>query len=174
MLGDWKDSQHPSNAPSMMGSTQIWCTDDISSSSTSPKTGFDFTMALAKHELIVTLMKEFYAIFDTEWKADIRSCASSGSGPSRPQSKSSALAPLAGKNSKRRTQDRDSPPLDDGNGSGKRGKKGGPDTGHHTQGRLFACPFHKHDPSKYCLNDDTGAAYRSCPGPGFASISHLK
>ena len=130
-------------------------------------------IAEAKHELIVTLMKEVYAMFGSEWKVSARTCAASQQGSSGGQAQPSKLtAPRDGKNSKKRLKDRDSSPPGDDNG--KRKKRDEPDAELQKQGRPFACPFHKYDPYKYSLNSDTGAAYRSCLGPGFTSISHVK
>ena len=130
-------------------------------------------IAEAKHELMVTLMKEVYAMFDSEWKVSARTCATSQQGSCGGQAQPSKLAaPRDGKNSKKRLKDRDSSPPGDDNG--KRKKRDDPDAELQKQDRPFACPFHKYDPYKYSLNSDTGAAYRSCLGPGFTSISHVK
>ena len=122
---------------------------------------------------MVTLMKEVYAMFDSEWKLSARTCANSQQASSGGQALPSKLAaPRNGKNSKKRSKDRDSSPPGDDNG--KRRKRDDPDAGLQNKGRLFACPFHKYDPYKYSLNSDTGAVYRTCLGPGFTSISHVK
>lgn len=122
---------------------------------------------------MVTLMKEVYAMFDSEWKVSARSCTNFQEGSTRGKAQPSNLAaPRGGINSKKRLKDRDSSPPDDDNG--KRRKKDDPDAGRQKQDRPFACPFYKYDPYKYSLNSDTGAAYRSCQGPGFTSISHVK
>ena len=140
------------------------------SSSEPPYSSFDLNIAKAKHELMVTLMKEVYAMFDSKWKANIRTCATSQQGSSGTHARPSQIeAPRAGQHSKKRMKDRDTSPP--GKGNGKRKKNDDPKVGLHRQ---FACPFHKYDPYKYSLNSDTGAAYKSCMGPGSVSISHLK
>ena len=122
---------------------------------------------------MVNLMKEVYALFDAKWKVSARTCATSHQTPSGGKAQpSKPAAPRDGKNSKKRLKDRDfSPPGDD---EGKRRKTDNPEVELQNQGRPFACPFHKYDPFKYSLNSDTGAAYRSCLGPGFTTISHVK
>ena len=143
------------------------------SPSQSPYSSFDLNIAQAKHNLMVTLMKDVYAMFDSKWEGSVRTCATSGEQSSGGRAQSSKVETTrVAKGSKKRMKDRDSSPP--GRGNGKREKKDDPDIGLHDQSRLLACPFHKHDPSKYCLNGDTGATYRSCPGPGFMCISHLK
>ena len=132
---------------------------------------FDLSIAKAKHELMVTLMKEVYALFDTGWK--VRTCANSKQESSGTRAQSSRPEDSrVGKSSKKRMRDRDSSPP--GDGDGKREKKDDPDIRLHHQSRTFACPFHKHDPYKYSFNGDTGVVYRSCPTFGSASISHLR
>ena len=112
-------------------------------------------------------------MFDSEWKLSARTCATSQQRSSGGQAQTSKLAaPRHGESSKKRPKDRDSSPPGDDNG--KRRKRDDAEAGLQNQGRPFACPFHKYDPYKYSLNSDTGAAYRSCLGPGFTSISHVK
>ena len=141
--------------------------------SQSPYSSFDLKIAQAKHELIVTLMKEVYALFDTIWRIKVRTCAPSQQESSGTQSQPSKLeTPWVGGTNKKRKKDRDSSPPGDGND--KRGKMDDPDAELQHQGRPFACPFRKYDPYKYTLNSNTGTTYRSCLGPGFRSISHVK
>lgn len=167
----YESSELQTNTSSVVMSSQSECTS--SSPRQLPYTAFDLEIVRAKHELMVTLMKEVYAIFDSGWKVNVQTCASSQQGSSGNQAQTSKReAPRLDKNPKRRKKDRDSsPPGDD---DGKRKKRDDPDAGLQNQCRLFACPFHKYDPYKYSLNSDTGAAYRSCQGPGFTSISHVK
>lgn len=143
------------------------------SPSQSPENSFDLSIAQAKHKLMVTLMKEVYAMFDSKWKVSVRTCAGSQQESSRTRAQSSKTeVPRVDKNFKKKNNDRDSSPPEDGNR--KREKKEGPDAQLHRQLRQYACPFHKHDPYKYSLNGETGAVYRYCPGHGAVSISHLK
>ena len=122
--------------------------------------------------MMVSLMRDVYAIFNPHWKAEVRSHAGNraGSTGAHAQNSNSRIPPSAGK-SKRRLQDRDSPPPN-GNDEKKRKTKS-PSSGDDGQ-RLFACCFHKFNAQKYCSNDDTGSKYRSCAGPGFSKISKLK
>ena len=141
----------------------------------SPSGVFDFAMAQAKHELIVRLMKDVYAMFDLSRTTNVRMCGASGSDLSTTQSYQITTESSSGssrRNGKRRMQDRGSPPPGDGNG--KRRSRGGSDADAQSKSRPFACPMHKHDPHKYSLNSGRGAMYRSCLGPGFLRISRLK
>jgi hypothetical protein len=130
----------------------------------------------AKHELLVTLMKDVYAMLGSkEEVANVRTCAtSSESGPSGtfPQGSASEL-PTLGKDSKRRMQGRKLPREED-NDDGKRRKKTGLslDPRHHS--RRYACPFHKHNPIRYSVENSIMIRYRTCSGPGFTAISRLK
>ena len=130
-------------------------------------------MAYAKHRLMVSLLKDVYSIFNSQWNADLRSRAgsqTSGTGTSSQQS--SSRTPSSTNQGKRKMQDRDSD-SPDANDEKKRKTNAGAtrDSG---QGRLFACCFHKYNAQKYCSNIDTGTKYRSCAGPGFSRIAQLK
>ena len=46
--------------------------------------------------------------------------------------------------------------------------------GHTDTGRKFACPFHKHDPTRYSSKGTAGKFYRVCSGPGFSTIDRVK
>ena len=122
--------------------------------------------------MIISLMRDVYAIFNPHWKAEVRSHAENRatSTGAHAQDTVSRTSLFTGKG-KRRLQDRDSPPPD-GNDEKKRKTKSS-SSGDHGQ-RLFACCFHKFNAQKYCINDDTGSKYRSCAGPGFSKISQLK
>lgn len=139
----------------------------------SPGNQTDMTIAYAKHQMMVSIMQDVYAMFDSQWKANVRErTASQSSSPYlNSQRLESSDRPAQGKG-KRRMQDRDSPPPDDNNE--KRRKGAPPDPKRNDQNPQFACPFNKHDSRKYCANLDTGAKYRSCQAPGFSSISRLK
>lgn len=83
--------------------------------SQSPYSSFDLKIAQAKHELIVTLMKEVYALFDTIWRIKVRTCAPSQQESSGTQSQPSKLkTPWVGGTNQRRKKDRDSSPPGDG------------------------------------------------------------
>ena len=129
----------------------------------------DLVTIQAKHKLMVTLMEDVYTIFDSNWRADARTCATSTSGSSQNQpSQSSSSYPNVHSNTKKRMRGRESPPPDDSNS--KRGRK----SASNQHSRPYACPFHKYNPQKFTLNHDTGAIYRSCLGPGFSNVSQVK
>ena len=123
--------------------------------------------------MMISLMGDVYAIFNSHMRAKIRSHAGSrtASTGAHAQNSTSRTTPSTAKN-KRRLQDRDSPPPD-GNDE-KRRKYISTNSGDDAQVRLFACCFHKHNAQKYSANSDTGSKYRSCAGPGFSRISKLK
>lgn len=130
----------------------------------------------AKHELLVTLIKDVYAMLGSkEEVSNVRTCAtSSESGPSGTLSQgSTSELPTLGKDSNRRMQGRKLPREED-NDDGKRRKKTGLglDPRHHS--RRYACPFHKHNPIKYSVENSIITRYRTCSGPGFSAISRLK
>lgn len=131
------------------------------------------TFAYAKHRMIVSLMSDFYAIFDPHWSGECNSRASSHSentgASSQISSSSKSSSPGWGQ---KRMQDRDSH-SPNGNDEKKR-KTNLPKSRNGEQGRLFACCFYKYNAQKYCSNSDTGTRYRSCAGPGFSRISQLK
>ncbi len=74
---------------------------------------------------------------------------------------------------KRGKLDRDGGPPRDDDGGGK-----GKDCSIHVvkskRSLFFACPFHKFNRHKYCVNLQTGQKYRTCWRPGFESIARLK
>ncbi len=59
------------------------------------------------------------------------------------------------------------------------GISGDPETGSRTPLLRLACPYHKKNPAKYCIQHGTDdnskkTDYRSCEGPGFKNIQRLK
>lgn len=141
--------------------------------SPSPENDAWLTVTYVKHRMMVSLMRDVYAIFDPHWKSEVRSHAGdqAASTGAHAQNSISRALPSTGKG-KWRLQDRDSPPPD-GNDEKKRKTKSS-NFGDDGQERLFACCFHKHNAQKYCSNGDTRLKYRSCAGPGFRKISKLK
>lgn len=132
-----------------------------------------FLLIREKQHLITILMHEVYAMFDSPRIDNIRSCTSSHTASSSNQSQdSNNVTRMSQRFGKRQMQDRDSSPPGDDNG--KRRRKEPSKSNDCGPGRLLACPFHQYDPCKYCANQDTGATYRACAGPGFASISRMK
>ena len=141
--------------------------------SPSPENDAWLIMAYAKHRTMVLLMNEVYAIFSSKWSADFRSrtgsqAPSSGAG----SQDSSSRTPTPPENGKRQMEDRGSHSPDTNNN--KKRKTGSRRLEEGSQGRLFACCFHKYNPQKYCSSSETGTKFRSCEGPGFSKISQLK
>ena len=125
----------------------------------------------SKHKLLVDLMREVYAIFDGGWTAKIQ--AHAGSSPSvTPPSSQNPTNNSSRKAKKPYRDDRESTPPNDGE-SRKRSRSEIP-SNTEKQKEPFACPFHKHEPAKYCCSVVDGSKYRACAGPGFASIARLK
>lgn len=155
-------------SPSSQGDTQSDCTD----SSSSHTTGEDPStiMLFVKHQLITRLMQEAYTIFNSRWAATIRT--RTGYQSERTSSPPQAESLSSSRKGKRRMQDRDSPPPDGSRDKGN--KRSCPGVERQDSGNLFACPFHKYDPEKYCSNPTWGVKYRSCMGPGFTTIARLK
>ncbi len=168
-------NERPINSPirkdDREGSTEGDSSDDTSSPS--PENAAWLALAHAKHQMMVSLMRDVYTIFDPQWKAASRSRAGSQAASTGALSQNSnSRTPFSTGKGKRRMQDRDSPPPD-GNDEKKRKVKS-PKVGDGGQDRLFACFFYKYNAQKYCSNSDTGTKYRSCAGPGFSNISKLK
>ena len=113
-------------------------------------------------------MREVYTIFDQSWVANVRTHTGSEPGSSFVTSQKE----LPGNNSAQGNKthckiDRESTPPDDRHG--KKNKKN-PTLPSLEETRLWACPFHKFDQSKYSCYTMTGSRYRACVGPGFATI----
>ena len=131
------------------------------------------TVAYAKHRVMVSLMMDVYAIFNSQWRVGFRSqTGSQSASPDAYSQDSSSSKPSSTSSGKRKAQDEDCHPSDV-HGEKKR-KIGSPKSGNGHHGRLFACCFYKYNAQKYCSNSDTGTKYRSCAGPGFSKISQLK
>jgi hypothetical protein len=80
-------------------------------------------------------------------------------------------------NHKRDADEEDEEDDDDENTRDPKDLRGSPDTG--SVLLRLACPFHKLDPTKYCIQHEAvdgskKTEYRSCEGPGFKSIQRLK
>ncbi len=123
-------------------------------------------MSIAKHQLVVKLMRDVYTRFNWRWQPELRAHAADQPTPPPSQHANYKSAQAKGK---RKIQDRGSPPPEgnDGERQGKRPNSLGSGNEH----TLFACPFHKFDPRKYC---SSSRKYHTCAGPGFASISRLR
>ena len=162
--------------PSLQDSTDdssIRSAQTESSGSRSPERCSSQAVALAKHELIASLMCEVYAMFNAEWAANAKQGTNSGTANDANSVRKSSSDKMADqKPSKRRREDEESPSRND---SDRKRKGNAPfSQGHHGQCNLFACPFNKYDPRRYRISQTTGTRYRTCPGPGFATIARLK
>ena len=135
------------------------------------------TVLHEKHMLLLSLMESFY---DEMLVAYIYRTATAGS-RSQQTSNSSQSTASGGQFSnasnprrghKRHKDEDDEPPEE--HRSGKRGEKGEGVSSKHAGSRLFACPYHKYDPRTHCVNSLYGAKYRTCAGPGFKQLSHVR
>ena len=134
----------------------------------------ELTIAYTKHQIILSLMKDVYAMFSSQWQADVRTRTSPEAESSRAPLNSceSADCSRSNRRGKRANYERDRSQGDDNDG--KKKKNNPPVTKDCEPDLQLACPFHKYDPIKYCPNSDTGVKYRTCLGPGFHSINRLK
>ena len=79
--------------------------------SPSPENDTWLTLAYAKHQMMVSLMRDVYAIFNPQWKADVRSRTGSQAASTGASSQeSSSRTPSSTAGGKRRMQNRGSPP----------------------------------------------------------------
>ena len=147
------------------------CPDSDESSNFLEDNGGHLVVLLVKHMLLVDLMQEFYAIFDQRWAAKVQGHVGS-SPPTTPPTNQNRKSDSSHKGKKRCRDDRDFTPPNDG-GSRKRPSNDIP-SNTEKQNDPFACPFHKHEPAKYCCSVIDGSRYRACVGPGFATIARLK
>lgn len=161
----------PDSGASSRDSTESDSSEDITS--LSPENDAWLTVASAKHRMMVSVMRDVYTIFNSQWRADLRSHTGSQAASTGTHSQqSSSRTPSSTGTGKRRMQDRDSDPPD-ADGEKKRKIKS-LTSGDGSQERLYACFFYKYNAQKYSSNSDTGTKYRSCAGPGFSKISQLK
>lgn len=131
-------------------------------------------IAHAKHLLIDALMRDVYSIIGSQWNAAIQTHGAPGSeSPNSHSQPSDAHGKKSRANGKRRIRDRGpSPPSDD---NGKRTKGDLETAAIRQKNRLFACPYYKNNPRKYCVNDESGRKYRSCAAaPGLNGINRVK
>ena len=127
-----------------------------------------------RHLLIERIMQGFYATFNSEWKTKSKACTESHSATHGGTASFPICQDGATNTShKRNKPDRDASPPRDGDRDRKR-KNPSVDRDKCEGRPRFACPFHKFNPQKYCVNDQTGQDYRTCWRPGFESISRLK
>lgn len=137
---------------------------------------FDSTLICLKRNLVASLMGEFYAIFDPKWQGSMRTLAgSSGASPTRSSNVTGSESSPPRGLQKRKMDDRDSPPPGkDDNNDPKRPKSKAIAANPEGESLDFACPFHKHNPQKYCTNKATGRRFRTCAGPGWDTVSRVK
>jgi hypothetical protein len=145
--------------------------------------------------LIPILHKSFYSEFSANitqkvgpWRHDVTKCSpgtegtnseqisstNSRSNESNPRKRQRRPGPV---NRNRDADEEDEEDEDDDNNRDPKDLSGSPDT----EGVLLrlACPFHKRDATKYCIQHDAvegskKTEYRTCEGPGFKSIQRLK
>lgn len=147
------------------------CADSDESSSLLEAEDSYLVVLHSKHMLLADLMQEVYAIFDQRWAANIQ--AHAGSSPSTtPPSSQNSRNNSSRKGKKRGRDDGDCTPPNEGESRKRPSTE--ITTNAEKQDNLFACPFHKHEPAKYCCSVVDGSKYRACVGPGFASIARLK
>ncbi|KAL8779180.1 MAG: hypothetical protein Q9213_007066 [Squamulea squamosa] len=140
------------------------------SHSPSPESDSALVLLHLKHELMVRLMLEVYTIFDQRCSANTQTHA--GATPSTsPGSSHLSTAHRIGRGRKRDRDDRDATPSPN---RSKRIRENNKPSSEPADGRLFACPFHKYDRSRYCCSFVDGRKYRACVGPGFNNIARLK
>ena len=134
----------------------------------------ELTIAYTKHQVILSLMRDVYAMFSSQWQANVRTRTTPEAESSRVLSNSCESTDCFKQNrrGKRGNYERDRS-QGDGN-DGKKKKNNPPDTTDCEPDLQLACPFHKYDPIKYCPNLDTGVKYRTCLVPGFPSVNRLK
>jgi hypothetical protein len=144
--------------------------------------------------LIPILHKSFYSEFSANitkkvgpWRYDVTKCSPGTEGASSEPISSNTRSNESNPRKRQRrpghlshnrdADEEDEEDDDDENARNPKDLGGSPDTG----GVLLrlACPFHKLDPTKYCIQHEAvegskKADYRSCEGPGFKSIQRLK
>ncbi|KAI9732839.1 MAG: hypothetical protein M1834_003777 [Cirrosporium novae-zelandiae] len=128
----------------------------------------------AKQKMLRNIMHEFYAMYGQHLSGGLRSHTGSPPSAQSPiQNSGKASSNKAVWSSRKRHFDDDDPPSprDDRR---KRQKPEPSSPGDYGENGLFACPFHKFDPRKYCCSNSDSRKYRACAGPGFESIARLK
>ena len=134
----------------------------------------ELSIAYTKHQIILSLMRDVYAMFSSQWQSNVRTCITPEAESSRVLLHSSESMDCSKKNrrGKRANHERDRSQGDDNDG--KRNKNNPGNTTDCEPDFRLACPFHKYDPIKYSPNIDTGVKYRTCLVPGFPSVNRLK
>ncbi|RYP41614.1 hypothetical protein DL768_010461 [Monosporascus sp. mg162] len=136
--------------------------------------------------LIVELYKEYAEDQECKiggWQKAVITCHGSG-GPSTNQqpSDNSPTDRDHGNSRKRRrldepsgrgSNDDDWEEKDEGDGDDSPPNPKGELTSVPLRNKMFACPFHKMDPERFCINEATNAEFRTCQS-GFKSIQRVK
>jgi hypothetical protein len=131
----------------------------------------------AKQQLVKSIMKEFWIIFNQDWAGNVQKCtgfnsvSETGSSPcSHPNSPSRDQgSQKSQKSTKRREEhDPDDDPDDNDQRGSKRFKKGPVDLDRPRYN--FACPYRKHNPRKYCVQ----STWRSCALTPLENVARVK
>lgn len=131
-----------------------------------------------KQDLIESIMKEFWTIFNHEWSTNVRNCASGPSGTTSSSSighNSGSHSGNSNNSATKRTRENDgdrSP--DDNNDDGGPPKRPRNMTSSETVGEetaKFACPYRKNNPRKYTHRT---RIWRSCAMSSFDTVARLK
>jgi hypothetical protein len=127
----------------------------------------------AKAELLERLMKEFWVIFDQNWKAiplQRGSTSPSGSGSGSPTSRPGSPKATTCSTTKRPRDNGNDEGQDENSGRGfKRFQNSLKASDTSDDSGLFACPFRKHNPKKYSVKE-----WRICALTGYKSVARLK
>ncbi|KAE8440304.1 hypothetical protein EG329_009537 [Mollisiaceae sp. DMI_Dod_QoI] len=125
------------------------------------------------------------------WRNGIKSCSPGGGGPAQTPSSTAQEQESGGNINSRKRQrrhgssnyrrDNDEEENEDEGDDDNQGSKDAKDdgeAGNFKEHLRLACPFHKNNPRKYCIQHDLAEStkkheYRSCEGPGFTSIQRL-
>ena len=131
----------------------------------------------AKHDLIVSVMRDVYVMLYPDTDVGVREhavCEERDSNTSR----ISTGSPENGerRSSQRRKRDDGTPPPGDGDNDDnrKRARRSSSKVVIEDNQLTYACPFHKYDALKYRSSPESGSMYRTCMGPGFKTISRVK
>ncbi|KAF4631944.1 hypothetical protein G7Y89_g6186 [Cudoniella acicularis] len=111
-----------------------------------------------KTELVSRMMENFWIIFNQYWDGEIRQCGSSPeSGSEHATALRTPSRELGDKKGTKRSRD-DGDDDQSSNGSGRQPKRNGKGPPEDLKDVLkFACPYRKHNPQKYCVQD-----WRTC------------
>ena len=187
--GDSKEGdsvESPSNQTSQSSNTQAHkapdykdqdCNDSLHAKhgrSRSPSFSENLVIMKSKHDLLVSLMKQVYSQLGHSDLSNLREHGQSQqreAGRSGVELGASKPNDTKGKSVKRGKRDEES---FEGNDDRKR-RQTSSSASSITQEKLFyACPFNKHDAVTFQPRASSNFRYRSCIGPGFQKISHVK